>query len=436
MRGYPPQHVAAEDRQELRAVLVEVDEAAPSGEVVVQRLQLRPDPDVVHRLELVLWRGLDGIDIELQVVLEQPPEAFQDPAGKLGMVLLVEQIDQARHPHHDADPLARPLAQVGGQAVVVEVVGDQHGHTACGEQLRAGEEVAPVHIGSACEQVAHRDLGERQHRLARDSRIFLEPCPGRLEHVEVHMRRRPEATPLHQDRLLAQHLTRLQHLTVGAEHRHAAEPELHELERHQPVVHAAELDAAELDHVNLDAARGEAVEEALDELVRLVVLEERPVQQVHPDDSERLLLQPGLDIEHPYMHDDLARLVVRLGLELHAHPAVALIAALVTARYHRIGKREEAVLVTALIAQPLDVKLEFLVEHALEPPGGHVPFRLAVHRVADSHVIGGDRLRDGASCAAHAEEPAHHLLAGPDFSDRSVPAPIEVDAQGLLVGVG
>ena len=113
----------------------------------------------------------------------------------------------------------------------------------------------------------------------------------RLEHVEVDVRRRPEAAALDQDRLLAQHLARLQHLAVGAEHRHAAEPELHQLERHQPVVDAAELDAVELDHVDLDAAGGQPVEQALDELVRLVVLEERAVQQVHADDAERLLLQ-------------------------------------------------------------------------------------------------------------------------------------------------
>ena len=249
------------------------------------------------------------------------------------------------------------------------------------------------------------------------------------------MRRRPEAAPLHQDRLLAQDLARLQHLAVGPEHRHAAEPDLHQLERHQPVVHVPELDAAELDHVDLDAAGGQPVQQALDELVRLVVVEERPVQQVQPDDPERLLLCERLDVEHPHVHDDLARLVVRLGLELHAHPAVALVAAPVAARHDRVGEREEAVLVAALVVQPLDVELELLVEHALQPPGGHVPVRLAVDGVADRHVVGGDRLRDRAGRAADPEEPAHHFLARPDLRDRSVPARVEIDAQRLLVRV-
>src|ERR1035438_454754 len=69
-RGYPAEHVAAEDRQEFRPVVVEVDETASPGEVVKQRLQLGTDGDVVHGRELVVRRGPQGVNIELQVVLE------------------------------------------------------------------------------------------------------------------------------------------------------------------------------------------------------------------------------------------------------------------------------------------------------------------------------------------------------------------------------
>src|SRR5580693_2024412 len=68
--GYPSQHVAAEDRQALCPVVVEVDEAAPPGEVVIQRLQLRQDLDVVHGLQFVVWGWLERIDIELELVFE------------------------------------------------------------------------------------------------------------------------------------------------------------------------------------------------------------------------------------------------------------------------------------------------------------------------------------------------------------------------------
>ena len=250
------------------------------------------------------------------------------------------------------------------------------------------------------------------------------------------MRRRPEAAPLDQDGLLAQHLARLQHLAVRAEHGHPAQPELDQLERRQPVVHAAELDAAELHHVDLDAADGQLVEQGLDQPLRLVVVEERTVEQVDPDDAERLLLQVGLFVEHPHVHDDLAGLVVRLGLELHAHPAVALVAAPVTTRHDRVGEREEAVGVAALLVQPLHVEVKLMVQHVLQPPHGDVPLGLAVDRVADRHVIGRHGLGHGAGGTADPEEPAHHFLPGADFRDRPVPARVEVDTERLLVRIG
>src|ERR1039457_1946000 len=42
-----------------------------------------------------------------------------------------------------------------------------------------------------------------------------------------------------------------------------------------------------------------------------------------------------------------------------------------------------------IIAEPVHVELEFLVQHALEPPGGHIPVRLAVDGGADGHVVRG-----------------------------------------------
>ena len=180
LRGDPAQHVAAEDRQVLGPVVVQVDEAAPVVEVVVQRLELGLDLDVVDRLELVVGRRLVGVDVELQAVLEQPAEAFQDPAGQLRVVLLVEQVDEARHAHHDADPLGGPFPDVGGQPVVVEVVGDQDRLAARGEQLGPGQEVPPVDVLSPGQQVPHRDLGELQDRLAGHGRVLRELFLGRL----------------------------------------------------------------------------------------------------------------------------------------------------------------------------------------------------------------------------------------------------------------
>ena len=290
--------------------------------------------------------------------------------------------------------------------------------------------------GPAGQQVPHGDLGELQDRLAGHGRVRLELGLGRVEHVQVDVRRRPEAAPLEQDRLLAQHLAGLQHLPVGAEHGHAAQAELDQLERHQPVVHAAELDAAELDHVDLDAAGGQPVQQALDQPSGSWCSKKAPYSRFTPTMPSASCCSAGLHVQHPDVHDDLARLVAGLGLELHAHPAVALVAALVAARHHGVGEGEEGGRVAALVAEPVDVELEFLVEHALQPADGDVPVGLAVDGVADGHVVGRHRLGDRPGRAADPEEPADDLLAGPDLGDRAVPARIQVDAQRLLVGVG
>ena len=207
------------------------------------------------------------------------------------------------------------------------------------------------------------------------------------------------------------------------------------MQRHQPVVDAAELNASEPDEVDLHPVGAQPVEQALHQLLGLVVFEEGAVEQVDPDDAQRLLLQRGLDVEHPNVQDDLARFVVGMRLELHAHPAVAFVAALEAPGHDGVGEGEEGGVVAPPVAQPVDVERVLVVQHGLQPGLGHVTVDLAVDGVADRHVVGGDRLGDGARGAAHPEEPPGHLLAGADFGHRPVPARIQVDPQGLLVGV-
>jgi hypothetical protein len=180
-------------------------------------------------------------------------------------------------------------------------------------------------------------------------------------------------------------------------------------------------------HVDLDATGRQPVEQALDEPLRLVVLEEGAVQEVDADDPQRLVLARRLDVEHPYVQHDLARLVARVGLELHAHPAVALVAAVEAPRHHGVGEGEEGGRVAPAVLQPRDVELVLMVEHRLQASHGHVPIGLAVDGVADGHVVGGHRLGDRPGRPSDLEEPPDHLLAGADLGDGPVPARIEVD---------
>ena len=51
------------------------------------------------------------------------------------------------------------------------------------------------------------------------------------------------------------------------------------------------------------------------------------VKKIDADNAQSLLLQDVLVVQHAHMDDDLAVLISRVGLELHAHPAVALVGA-------------------------------------------------------------------------------------------------------------
>ena len=256
----------------------------------------------------------------------------------------------------------------------------------------------------------------------------------RAEHVDVDVRHGAEAAALDQDRLLVQHFGRLQHFARGGEHGRVAQPQLHQPQAHHAVVDLPEGDARELDHVDFDAPRGEVVQQRLDELVGLVVEEEGPVEQVHADDPQGLLLQGVLRVEHPHVQDDLAVLVARIGLETHAHPAVAFVGPLVVAGGNRVGKGEEGGGVAAALLQAAEVQGVLVVEHRLQPRPADIALALAVNGVADGHVVGRNALGDGARGAAHVKEPPHHFLPGADLGKRAVAALVEVDVQRFMVG--
>ena len=75
---------------------------------------------------------------------------------------------------------------------------------------------------------------------------------------------------------------------------------------------------------------------------RLVMQEERGIEQVHADDAQRLLLQAVFVIEHAHVDEDLAVFIARMSLIFDAHPAVALVGALIIARRNGIGEGEES----------------------------------------------------------------------------------------------
>src|SRR5207249_7803162 len=136
------------------------------------------------------------------------------------------------------------------------------------EDVRACQEIATVYLRAAGQQIAHGQFHEGEDGLVRHRGVFFKFRQGAFQHVEVDVRDRTKTAALDQHGLVMQHVGRLEHLAVRAEHGCAAQSQLYELERHDTVVHVAKFDAAELEHVDLEATCGEVIEQRLDELFR------------------------------------------------------------------------------------------------------------------------------------------------------------------------
>jgi len=102
-----------------------------------------------------------------------------------------------------------------------------------------------------------------------------------------------EASSLHEDRALVEHLGGLHHLACRGEHRRIRQPLLDELQAHETVVHLAESRAGEHDHIDLDALAGEIVHQRADQGGDLAVMRGRSIDEFASEDPQCLLLARG-----------------------------------------------------------------------------------------------------------------------------------------------
>jgi hypothetical protein len=93
--------------------------------------------------------------------------------------------------------------------------------------------------------------------------------------------------------------------------------------------------------VDLQALGREVVQQRFQHELRFVVQEKSRIQQIHSDNSQGLLLLAVLMIKHPHMDNDLAIFIARMGLELHTHPAMAFVGAVIVACRYSIGERKK-----------------------------------------------------------------------------------------------
>ena len=139
------------------------------------------------------------------------------------------------------------------------------------------------------------------------------------------------------------------------------ETELNQQEGHEPVIHVLERGTVQFEHIDLDPIGGEVIQQRFDELAWVVVVIERAVNQVHPDDAEGLLLKDVLLVPHPNMKHDIAVRAAWGDLKADAHPAMRFIGALEIAGCDRIGEDEKGGAVATLTGETLDQELILVV---------------------------------------------------------------------------
>ncbi len=148
---------------------------------------------------------------------------------------------------------------------------------------------------------------------------------------------------------------------------------------------------------------------------------------------ERLLLLDVFLVEQADVDDDLVRFGTRVRLETDAQPAVALGGMVVALGGDGVGKGEETRAPTAFFGQPLDEQLVLVFEHLVEALAADVARGRPVDGVGERHVVGGDRLGDGARRAADVEKLPGDFLARADLGERAVLGGIQIDLERLLV---
>ena len=186
--------------------------------------------------------------------------------------------------------------------------------------------------------------------------------------------------------------------------------------------------------VDLQAVGADLVEQGVEHPGRIPPVHERRVDHVHAQPADRLLLERVRGVEQPDVEDEVARLGPAGVLEPDRHPAVAVVAAREGTGRDRVGEGEEPCPLAAGEVEPLPQERELVVEHLLDALPRHVPWRLAVDRVAEGHVVGRHGLGDRARGPTDREEPAGHLLAGADLGERAVDLGVEIEREGPLGG--
>lgn len=101
-------------------------------------------PRARHRDDLARDRILRRVDVHLDRALEEPADRFEEPADRLGVVLVLGDLPQARHADGDADHPVGVGREVVGHVVVLLEARDEQLETEGAQDVRPRQKIGMV----------------------------------------------------------------------------------------------------------------------------------------------------------------------------------------------------------------------------------------------------------------------------------------------------
>src|SRR5882757_3871796 len=118
------------------------------------------------------------------------------------------------------------------------------------EHVDAGEKILLINRALS-QEVVHRNLQQNDNFLALHHRLLEKLGRGAVEHVDVDVGDRPEASALNQYGPVVEDLGRLEHIARRSEHDGVSQAIFDEMEGENAVINMGKRWAAEFEHVDL-----------------------------------------------------------------------------------------------------------------------------------------------------------------------------------------
>ena len=344
---------------------------------------------VVHLPQLASGLIHPRVEVHFEVPAEQDAERLEDAAVEVAVVLFVKDHRQRVGAHDDAHALFGVLGEELHKLEVLLVVRDEHGLADRAQNIGTVEKILFIDV-ALCRKVVKCNLKEHLDVILFDTCLLPELLQPFSDHVDADLGDRSEGAADGENVLLVQDIGCLAVSPVGGEDDRIRHAVFDQLKREQAVVDFFKIGPVHLDHVDFHLIAVEVVVQRLQELLRLFVEEDAPVNEVDAEQANGLVLQQGIALVQTRVKDDFVGFLVGSRLELEAEPAVALVGLVVIDGRDRIREGEEMLGGVFCAVQAIHHQLVFVGEHLVHAAFADVPavFFFPVDGIRKILVIG------------------------------------------------